>query len=50
MEEIDLTESEWAEVVYQMEEDEGSSFFPTALRFNQTIEELRTVPLTKKEK
>ena len=46
MEEIDLTESEWAEVVYQMEEDEGSSFFPTALRFNQTIEELRTVPLT----
>ena len=48
MEEVDLTEDEWGEVVYQMEEDEGSSF-ASALRFNQTIEELRTVPLEERK-
>jgi len=48
MEEVALTEDEWGELVYTMEEDEGSSYFPTALRFNQTIEKLRTVPLTEK--
>ena len=48
MEEVALTEDEWGELVYTMEEDEGSSYFPTALRFNQTLEELRTVPLTEK--
>ena len=50
MEEVDLTEDEWGEVVYQMEEGETNSYFSTALRFNETIEELRTVPLTEKEK
>ena len=48
MEEVDLTKDEWAVLVYTMEEDEGSSYFLTALRFNQTIEELRTVQLTEK--
>ena len=48
MEEVDLTKDEWAVLVYTMEEDEGSSYFPTALRFNEVIEELRTVPLTEK--
>ena len=48
MEEVALTDNEWGELVYTMEEDEGSSYFPTALRFNQTLEELRTVPLTEK--
>ena len=50
MEEVDLTEDEWGQVVYQMEEEEANSYFSTALRFNETIEELRTVPLTEKEK
>jgi hypothetical protein len=49
MEEVDLTKDEWAVLVYTMEEDEGSSYFPTALRFNQTIEELRTVPLEERK-
>ena len=47
MEEIDLTEDEWNEVVYQMED--GGTSFASALRFNQTIEELRTVPLTERK-
>ena len=49
MEEVDLTKDEWAVLVYTMEEDEGSSYFPTALRFNQTLEELREVPLTERK-
>ena len=48
MEEVDLTDDEWAVLVYTMEEDEGSSYI-TALRFNQTIEELRTVPLEERK-
>ena len=48
MEEVDLTEDEWAVLVYTMEEDEGSSF-ASALRFNEVIEELRTVPLTERK-
>ncbi len=49
MEEVDLTEDEWGRVVYEMEEDEGSSFFPTALRFNQTIEELTNAKLIERK-
>ena len=48
MEEVDLTKDEWAVLVYTMEEGEGS-YFPTALRFNQTLEELREVPLTERK-
>ena len=48
MEEVDLTEDEWAVLVYTMEEDEGSSS-ASALRFNEVIEELRTVPLTERK-
>ena len=48
MEEVDLTEDEWAVLVYTMEEDEGSSYI-TALRFNEVIEELRTVPLEERK-
>ena len=39
MEDTELTTEEWEDVVYQMEEEEGT--FPTALRFSQTIEEIR---------
>ena len=49
MEEVDLTKDEWAVLVYTMEEDEGASYFPTALRFNQTLEELKTVPLKERQ-
>ena len=49
MEEVDLTEDEWGQVVYQMEDGETASHFATALRFNETIEELRTVPLTERK-
>ncbi len=49
MEEVDLTEDEWGILVYTMEEDEGSSYFPTALRFNQTLDELRTVKLIERK-
>jgi hypothetical protein len=49
MEEVDLTDDEWGQVVYQMEDGETSSYFSTALRFNETIEELRTVPLTERK-
>jgi hypothetical protein len=48
MEEVDFTEDEWAVLVYTMEEDEGSSYI-TALRFNEVIEELRTVPLEERK-
>ena len=46
MEDSTLTDDEWAEVVYQMEEEESS--LNTSLQFGVTIEKLRTVPLTEK--
>ena len=49
MEDIELTEDEWGRVVYEMEEEEGSSFFPTALRFNQKIEELTNAKLIERK-
>lgn len=49
MEDTELTDDEWGQVVYTMEEDEGSSYFPTALRFNQTIEELTNAKLIERK-
>ena len=49
MEETELTDDEWGRVVYEMEEEEGSSFFPTALRFNQKIEELTNAKLIERK-
>jgi len=46
MEDTTLTDDEWAEVVYQMEEEESS--LNTARQFGVTIEKLRTVPLAEK--
>ena len=43
MEDTTLTDDEWGEVVYEMEEVESS--LNTALQFGVTIEKLRTVPL-----
>ncbi len=48
MEEVALTDDEWGRVVYEMEEGEGS-FFPTPLRFNQTIEELTNAKLIERK-
>ena len=47
MEEVALTEDNWGQVVYEMEEDEGS--YTTALRFNQKIEELTNAKLIERK-
>ncbi len=49
MEAVALTEDNWGQVVYEMEEEEGGSFFPTALRFNQKIEELTNAKLIERK-
>ena len=46
MEDTTLTDDEWEDVVYQMEEEESS--FATSTQFGVTIEKLRMVPLTEK--
>ncbi len=43
MEAVALTEDNWGQVVYEMEEEEGS--WPTPLRFSQKIEELTNAKL-----